>query len=162
VVESLDPAMKMRGGPCVLDIRAARLLAEVLRLEARVGLIGGSPFYSQGLERFRYAQVLEQLGRHEEAASWYDSFSSNSIFDLALLPAAELARARMEERLGHRTAAAKCYRRVVELWSGGDAIVQPLVTEARAGLYRNDETAPRVERTAGKGGAPLREAQAFE
>ena len=127
---------------------AARLLAEVLRLEARVGLIGGSPFYSQGLERFRYAQVLEQLGRHDEAARWYDSFSSNSIFDLAFLPAAELERARMEERLGRRAEAAKCYRRVVELWSGGDAIVQPLVAEARAGFSRNDETAPRIDRAA--------------
>ena len=124
---------------------AARLLAEVLRLEARVGLIGGSPFYSQGLERFRYAQVLEQLGRHDEASRWYDSFSSNSIFDLAFLPAAELQRARMEERLGHRAEAARCYRRVVELWSGGDAVLQPLVTEARAGLSRNDETAPRID-----------------
>ncbi len=131
---------------------AARLLAEVLRLEARVGLIGGSPFYSQGLERFRYAQVLEQLGRHTEAARWYDSFSSNSIFDLAFLPAAELERARMEERLGRRVEAARCYRRVVELWSGGDPVVQPLVAEARAGLSRNDETAPRVGGTGGRGG----------
>ena len=127
---------------------AARLLAEVLRLEARVGLIGGSPFYSQALERFRYAQVLERLGRHQEAARWYDSFSSNSIFDLAFLPAAELERARMEERLGHRAQAAKGYRRVVELWSGGDAVVQPLVAEARAGLSRNDETALRIDQAA--------------
>jgi DNA-binding SARP family transcriptional activator/tetratricopeptide (TPR) repeat protein len=123
---------------------AARQLAEVLRLEGRVGLIGGSPFYSQGLERFRYAQVLERLGRTDEAARWYDSFSSNSIFDLALLPAAELERARMEERLGRRPEASRCYRRVVELWSDGDAAVQPMVAEARAGWARTDEGTPKA------------------
>lgn len=138
-------------GPEIRSYLVASLsleLAEVLRLEARVGLIGSSPFYSQALERFRYAQVLEQLGRHQDAARWYDSFSSNSIFDLAFLPAAELERARMEERLGHRAQAAKGYRRVVELWSGGDAVVQPLVAEARAGLSRNDETALRIDQAA--------------
>jgi hypothetical protein len=31
---------------------------------------------------------------------------------------------------------------VVELWSGGDPVVQPLVAEARTGLARTDEGAP--------------------
>jgi tetratricopeptide (TPR) repeat protein len=61
---------------------AARNLEEVLRLEARVGLIGGSPFYSQGLERFLYAGILTEQARLNEAMTWYDSFSGNSIFDL--------------------------------------------------------------------------------
>jgi DNA-binding SARP family transcriptional activator/tetratricopeptide (TPR) repeat protein len=113
---------------------AAVALEEVLRLEARVGLIGGSPFYSQGLERFRYAEALERLGRLDEALSWYGSFSSNSIFDLVYLVPSHLHRARIAERLGHRDEAVRHYQRVVTLWQDGDPELQPLVEEARGRL----------------------------
>jgi tetratricopeptide (TPR) repeat protein len=99
-----------------------------------VGLIGGSPFYSQGLERFRYAEALERLGRLDEALPWYGSFSSNSIFDLVYLVPSHLHRARIAERLGQRDEAIRHYQRVVTLWQDADAELQPLVEEARGRL----------------------------
>ncbi|MGH7528561.1 MAG: AAA family ATPase [Gemmatimonadales bacterium] len=115
---------------------AARLLEEVHRLEARVGLIGGSPFYSQGLERYLYAELLGSLGRSEEAIRWYGSFSNNSIFDLVYLAPSHLRRGHIFERLGQREEAAGHYRRVIELWKESDAELRPLVQEAEQGLAR--------------------------
>ena len=111
---------------------AIRDLQEVLRLEARVGLIGGSPFYSQGLERFLYAGVLSDAGRLQDAAMWYDSFSSNSIFDLIYLAPANLARARLDERLGATAAAVGRYQQVVALWLDCDPELRQVPDTARA------------------------------
>ncbi len=115
---------------------AARTLEEVFRLEARVGLIGGSPFYSQGLERFRYAGLLAGLGRLPEAAHWYDSFSSNSIFDLAFLAPALIERAGIDERLGRPDEAARHYRRALEVWARPDPELRPLADSAARALRR--------------------------
>jgi DNA-binding SARP family transcriptional activator/tetratricopeptide (TPR) repeat protein len=110
---------------------AIRDLQEVLRLEARVGLIGGSPFYSQGLERFLYAGALTDAGRLQEAALWYDSFSSNSIFDLIYLAPAGLARGRLAEQLGDVKGALGYYQQVVALWLGCDQQVRAIPDSAR-------------------------------
>jgi TolB-like protein len=115
---------------------AARELQEVLRLEARVGLIGGSPFYSQGLERFLYAGTLAEGGRLEDAAVWYDSFSSNSIFDLIYLAPASLARGKLAERLGKPVEAASHYQQVVALWLDADPDLHGLPDEARSRLAK--------------------------
>jgi hypothetical protein len=110
---------------------AIRDLQQVLRLEARVGLIGGSPFYSQGLERFLYAGVLADAGRLQDAALWYDSFSSNSIFDLIYLAPASLARGRLAERLGEPRAVGH-YQQVVALWLDCDEALRGIPDSARA------------------------------
>jgi DNA-binding SARP family transcriptional activator/tetratricopeptide (TPR) repeat protein len=111
---------------------ATRYLQEVLRLEARVGLIGGSPFYSQGLERYLYARALERQGRLEEAAHWYGSFASNSIFDLIYLGPAQVALGRIAERLGSPEAAIGHYERAVALWLDADPDLRSVPDEARA------------------------------
>jgi DNA-binding SARP family transcriptional activator/tetratricopeptide (TPR) repeat protein len=111
---------------------AVRDLQEVLRLEARVGLIGGSPFYSQGLERFLYAGALADAGRLQDAALWYDSFSSNSIFDLIYLAPASLARGRLAEQLGQPRAAVGHYQQVVALWLDCDEALRGIPDSARA------------------------------
>jgi DNA-binding SARP family transcriptional activator/tetratricopeptide (TPR) repeat protein/TolB-like protein len=111
---------------------AIRDLEEVLRLEARVGLIGGSPFYSQGLERFLLAGALVQAGRLQEAALWYDSFSSNSIFDLIYLAPAGLERGRLAERLGEPRSAVGHYQQVVALWLDCDSALRAIPDTARA------------------------------
>jgi tetratricopeptide (TPR) repeat protein len=111
---------------------AARDLEEVLRLEARVGLIGGSPFYSQGLERFLYAGVLAGEGRPQDANLWYDSFSSNSIFDLIYLAPSHLERGRIAEKLGQPRVALSHYQQAVALWLNCDPDLRALPEEARA------------------------------
>ena len=111
---------------------SVRGLADVLRLEARVGLIGGSPFYSQGLERFLYGGVLADEARLQDAALWFDSFSSNSIFDLIYLAPAHLERGRIAERLSQPTVALRHYEEVAALYLGCDAELRGIPDEARA------------------------------
>jgi tetratricopeptide (TPR) repeat protein len=115
---------------------AARMLGEVLRLEARVGFIGGSPFYSQGLERYLYATVAENQGQFEEALRWFGSFASNSIFDLIYLAPSHVRRGRILERLGRQKDAAEHYRLALKLYDGSDPEFRPLVREAQDGLAR--------------------------
>jgi tetratricopeptide (TPR) repeat protein len=123
---------------------AARAFEEVQRLEARVGLIGGSPFYSQGLERYLYAGLMERLGRLEDAVQWYSSFSSNSIFDFVYLAPAHIARGRLMERMGRSREAAQHYTEALELYRGADPEFGRLVSEAQEGLNRSAQ--PRLSR----------------
>jgi tetratricopeptide (TPR) repeat protein len=115
---------------------AVRTLEEVLRLEARVGLIGGSPFYSQGLERYQYAGLLEREGRLDEALRWYNSFTSNSIFDFIYLAPSHIRSGRLLERLGRREEAARHYQQALRLYHASDPEFGPLVREAQDGLAR--------------------------
>jgi DNA-binding SARP family transcriptional activator/tetratricopeptide (TPR) repeat protein len=121
---------------------AATALEQVQRLEARVGLIGGSPFYSQGLERYLYGGIMEKQGRFEDALRWYSSFSSNSIFDFVFLAPAHVHRGRMLERLGRAREAADHYRSALELYQDSDTEFGPIVKEAREGLARLTVAAP--------------------
>ena len=109
---------------------------QALKLETRVGLIGSSPFYARSFERYRFAQLLEELGRDEDATRWYSSFADNSIFDLAYLAPSHFRRGEIAERAGAREIAAEHYRRVVGLWSSADPALRPLVDSARERLTR--------------------------
>lgn len=55
-----------------------------------------------------------------------------------------LEQARVFERLGRREEAVDAYALVVDAWARGDAEVQPLVREARSGLQRLRDDAPRA------------------
>jgi tetratricopeptide (TPR) repeat protein len=126
---------------------AVRSLEDVNRLEARVGLIGGSPFYSQGLERYLFAGLMESQGRLEEAVRWYSSFSSNSIFDFVFLAPSHVHRGRILERMGRRQQAAEHYRAALELYKESDPEFRQLVREAGEGLARvTGDTSPGATR----------------
>jgi hypothetical protein len=47
-----------------------------------------------------------------------------------------LVRGRLRERLGRREEAAADFNYVVDVWARADSVLQPYVTEARAGLSR--------------------------
>lgn len=126
---------------------AARALEEVQRLEARVGLIGGSPFYSQGFERYLYAGLMESQGRLDDAVRWYGSFSSNSIFDFIYLAPSHLQRARILQRLGRQKEAAEHYQLALKLYQSSDPEFRPLVEEAEQGLASSGRTGRAVSAT---------------
>lgn len=115
---------------------AIRMLERVQALEARVGLIGGSPFFSQGYERFLYAGLLEEAGRLDEALRWYGAFSANSVFDLVYLAPARVRQGAILERMGRGEEAAESYRASLTLWRGCDAELRPVLGDAETGLER--------------------------
>ncbi len=110
---------------------ALRELEGVLAIDARVDQVGSSPFYSQGLERFTYASLLEASGRLEDAALWYGSFSGISIFDLVFLAPSHVRRGRIAERLGQPAEARRHYEAALALWPDCDAELRPVIDEAR-------------------------------
>jgi tetratricopeptide (TPR) repeat protein len=117
---------------------AAAALEEVQRLEASVGLIGGSPFFSQGYERYLYAGLLDSLGRTDDALWWYGSFEHNSIFDLVYLAPSHLRRAEIYARVGRPKEAAEHYGRAVALWQGGDVEFLSQLGQTKERLRRPD------------------------
>ncbi|HJQ67021.1 MAG TPA: serine/threonine-protein kinase [Gemmatimonadales bacterium] len=87
------------------------------------------------LDLLQRVELLEARGRHQEALAEIESNSS-------LLPALPsdvlrtLVRGRLRERLGRREEAAADFNYVVDAWARADSVLQPYVTEARAGLTR--------------------------
>jgi hypothetical protein len=75
---------------------------------------------------------LADQDRLQEATTWYDSFSSNSIFDLIYLAPSHLERGRIAERLGEPRTALRHYEQVVALWLDADPELRRLPDEARA------------------------------
>jgi hypothetical protein len=85
-------------------------------------------------ERFLMAELLSALGRQDEALDWYLSFPAG--FDQPWVAPAHLRTAQIYQRLGNSERARFHYRRFLSLWSGADAELQPLVTQAREALAR--------------------------
>jgi tetratricopeptide (TPR) repeat protein len=90
-----------------------------------------SPFVSQAYERWRRAELLRELGRHEEALRWYGTFGENSPYDLVYLGPALYWQGRLLEQRGDRAAARARFARFVELWKGADLELMGMVEDAR-------------------------------
>ena len=90
-------------------------------------------FYLQNRERFLRAEILNRLGRYQEALGWYESFVW---WDEPYGAMLHLRRAQIYEKLGDREKAIEHYSRFVELWDGADAEHQLLVEEAGQRLTR--------------------------
>jgi serine/threonine-protein kinase len=80
------------------------------------------------------ARLLAARGRDRDAARELRRTLSPSFAPTVALWALE--RARVNERLANRQAAADAYRFVANVWQNADSALQPLVAEARAGLAR--------------------------
>jgi tetratricopeptide (TPR) repeat protein len=93
---------------------------------------GDSPFTIHLHERFARAELLNQLGREDEALPWYRSLA----YDLLYTGPAELRQAQIYEHRGNRRQAIEHYTRFIELWRECDPALQPLVQEARDALAR--------------------------
>jgi len=92
--------------------------------------------YSHSHARFRRAQVLEAVGRHEEAIRWYESFDEMSPWDLVFQGPAQLRAGVLLESLGRRADALVRYRRAVRLLAGGTGSYSELAAQAQAGIDR--------------------------
>lgn len=100
------------------------------RLVANEGLID-APFGNQASERFWRAELLRELRRDAEALRWYSTFGEMTMDQVVFFAPAALRMAEIEERRGNAAAATRHYRRFIQLWSEGDADLQPLVSAAR-------------------------------
>ena len=91
-----------------------------------------SPFFIQLHERFARAELLYELGRHEEALPWYRAMA----YDFLYTGPAHLRMAQIYERRGNRREAIEHYSRFLKLWRNSDPALQPLVQQARDALAR--------------------------
>lgn len=113
---------------------AALQLLERIPRPARREETSQSPFHARALERYLRAEVLRELGRDQEALTWYASAAEISPFELPFLAPSHLHRGEVHERLGQRREAASHYARFIDLWSDADPELQPPVAAARARL----------------------------
>jgi DNA-binding SARP family transcriptional activator/TolB-like protein len=91
---------------------------------------GDSPFFNQLHERFARAELLYELGRHEEALPWYRALS----YDFLYNGPAHLRLAQIYERRGKRQKAIEHYSSFLELWRDSDPALQPQGQQARQAL----------------------------
>jgi len=110
---------------------AVRLL-EGVRLRAPLEKIAISPFFSRAFDRFYLGELLVREGRTDEALAWFQSLTEG--YEVVLVAPAHLQMARILEQEGDMAAAARHYRRVLELWSEPDEAFRPLLEEARSRL----------------------------
>ena len=133
-----DLAHSVRAQVASMQIRPAAALRELerARMETWYELPIASPFYSQAYERYLRAELLNALGRPEEALPWYGSFADFSIYDLVYLAPSHLRRGEIYERLGQREKAVEHYARFIELWKDCDPELRPLVDGTKDRLAR--------------------------
>jgi tetratricopeptide (TPR) repeat protein len=89
------------------------------------GLLVSDPADSRAFARFARAEMLDRLGRPQEALRWYASLDELSTSDLVYSAPAHLRRADIFERLGDLPAAAAEYSRFLELWKDADPELMP-------------------------------------
>jgi eukaryotic-like serine/threonine-protein kinase len=115
---------------------ALRELEQVRMEHTPYNVARNSPFRGRGAERFLRAEVLQRLGRDDEALHWYASLGATSYQETIYLAPAHLRRAQIHERRGELERAREHYRRFVDLWNDADPELQPEVNRARLAMVR--------------------------
>ena len=95
-----------------------------------------SPIYSQALERYRRAVLLDTLGRLDSAALFYSGFPDFTLFDRVFQPPALYRLGLLEQRRNHRAEARAAFTRFTALWKDCDPELKPMVESAKAALAR--------------------------
>jgi hypothetical protein len=85
---------------------------------------------------FFHAWLLEQVKRDQEALPMYEALDFYRQISLAFLPAANLHRARLYEKLGDRRRAIERYEIFAELWKNCEPAERPELERVRAELQR--------------------------
>jgi serine/threonine-protein kinase len=93
-----------------------------------------SPIYSQALERYRRAVLLDTLGRLDEAAAQYSGFPDFTFYDRVFQPPALYRLGLLELRRNRPSEARAALTRFVSLWKDCDPELKPMVDDARTRL----------------------------
>jgi DNA-binding SARP family transcriptional activator len=119
--------------------RSAHALAllEGARLEPPYAhLLTPSPFLSQNLERYLRAQLLEIVGRDEDALRWYECVPADFVHEVVFLAPSHLRRATIHERRGEHANARDLYQRFIALWRDAEPEEAAVVADAQRRLIR--------------------------
>ena len=105
---------------------ALRLLEQMESRDSQ-GDVAAIPFVSRANERFLRGQVLESLGRYDEALRWFASLGDGAVSEIPFRAPAHLRQADIYERLGMRDEAARHASRAARLWRNADPGFSTLV-----------------------------------
>lgn len=94
----------------------------------------GAAFYAHTLERYLKAEILQALGRRDEALGWYRSVAEFSSHGVPYMGPAALREAQHAARAGDPALAAEHYRRFLAMWGGAEPELQPIAQGARRRL----------------------------
>ncbi len=118
-------ARDTEGALALLELTQRRTLYEPMMM---------TYFYSQTYERFMMAELMKEHGRQEEALAWYANLADMSAVEIVYRPLCHLRQAQILEGLGRNDEAAAHYRHFIEMWSGCDQPLVPMLEEARSRL----------------------------
>ncbi len=93
-----------------------------------------SQFYKQQHERFLKAELLHEMGRHEEALGWTSSFGIGWNFSFIYRAVIHLRQAENHERLGQNDEAIEQYSKFIDCWKDCDEELRPMVDEVQKKL----------------------------
>jgi tetratricopeptide (TPR) repeat protein len=110
------------------DAQAKRAMLDELAVErTRVSLITRTATYSNGLEHFLRGELLHQLGRDDEALTWYNTIGDDFSYDVVFMAPAHLRKAEIYDARGRKAQALVEYQRFLQLWRNADPELQPIV-----------------------------------
>jgi tetratricopeptide (TPR) repeat protein len=95
-----------------------------------------TPFLSQDFERYLRAELLEGVGRDEDALRWYDAVSADFVHEVVYLAPSYLRRAKIHDRRGDYLKACEFYQRFIVLWRDAEPDEAAIVADAQRRLVR--------------------------
>jgi DNA-binding SARP family transcriptional activator len=141
------PDVELRGYAGTLRALAARAggrpeealaILQGSHVDRWYGLAISSPLHARDFDRFLRAELLHELGRYDEALSWYASFGEHALHDLVYLAPAHLRSAEIHERLGDLRAARGHYAAALRIWRDADPELDPVLDHVRRRLVARD------------------------
>ncbi len=126
-----DLAHGMRAVIAQLDGRNEEALAELELVSNERGVVKvrASALYKMVQQHFLRAEVLNEMGRYQEAIQFYTAAADVS---LPLVAASHLRIGEIHEERGEVDQAVEQYSAFVDMWSGADPEYQPLVDDVRS------------------------------
>jgi tetratricopeptide (TPR) repeat protein/TolB-like protein len=131
---SRDKAQAIRAFVLREQGRYPEALAALEAAPRTVNFFDESPYAREPQERFLRAELLAELGRHDEALRWLRTVGG--VYEVPLLAPAHLLAAQIHERLDAADSAAVHYKRFIDLWRDCDPELRPQVEAAERALER--------------------------